>query len=199
MQETETRNTEAPPPPARRALTPLAALGIIAGIALATVASFYVFNRSAKTHVDPISPSRTQQEESLENAYRSLVTNSQLIFRRRDQKLIPTAYTANSPLLPQLSAGLEELTDKNLYDESTFTPLDLEVLEQSRDKAVLREVTEFAPCFRTQDGDDVTDTPGIIEQTNMVTLRRESGRWQIHNSVTIDERLVRKVQSGCEA
>jgi len=119
------------------------------------------------------------------------------MFDARDATSAPSVYTRESPVVEAVIHSVRRLRKQGVTDKGRFERLSIDVVAANSRQALVREVTLYYPCFITRSGNDVTQGPGVIEQTNLYTLRDENGSWQIHDAVLESDRVVKKALDQC--
>jgi|GEM_PF-3584869 hypothetical protein len=199
MQETGTGNVEAPPP-ARRALTPHLAAAIVAALAVSALGLTFLMSRERQDSSDEPGRRGTSggpRDESVIAEFTKLSALAGEMFDARDATIAPSIYTDESPVLQEVLRSVRNLRKQEVADRGHFERLSIDVVSADSRQALLREVTLYYPCFMSRNGTDVTQGPGVIEQTNLYTLRDENGSWQIHDAVLERDRVVKKALDQC--
>lgn len=201
MQQTELE-TAPPAPPPRRGLSPMAAIAVIAALlAFVSVGLFLV----AKPDVQDSAGYSEVQAPTAEGssrasaikAFTELSARASQLFDTQDVSVASSIYTDKSPVLENVISSIRELRERNVRDKGRFERMRLAVISVTPERAVIREVTLYYPCFLHAGGRDVTQGPGVIEQTNLYTLRHENGVWQIHDAVLEKDRVHKHVVNRC--
>jgi len=202
MQETETRNTEAPPPPARRALTPLAALGVAAFAILLGAGVLVVITdgQSKPTSDLPAGPviQAGETETDVLASLEALLVRKDRAFDTHNLNMLRDVYVDESRTFRRAESALKRLIRFSVYDRARYEPRALNVNEITEDTAVVEYTYVHYPCFRSASGKDVTKATGVVEKRALYTLHREADQWQIYAIELVEEKILRQEDSSCE-
>jgi len=121
----------------------------------------------------PNQTSPLTDEEAIETFAKLRRTGLQAV-EARDFSLLPLVYHPDSPMSDRAQEAIRNLQEDQIYDETRFKTLSLDVLESGREEIQLLERARVLPCFRSESGKDVSEGPnissgkccGLLDSTN---------------------------------
>jgi hypothetical protein len=200
MQETGTGNVEAPPP-ARRALTPLAAVGVAAfaillGAGLIMAAADEGPKSRTADGTNPGTAPADAEAEVVEDL-EALLELKDRAFDSHNVDLLAEVYADGAPPESRARKALKGLIRDDVHDDSAFETKSIEVQRLSPTVALVERSNLVFPCFRSSEGQDITRAGGVLEERVLYTLRKEFGAWQISQVELVEERVLIREKSSC--
>jgi hypothetical protein len=115
----------------------------------------------------------------------------------RDFSLLPLVYHPDSPMSDRAQEAIRNLQEDQIYDETRFKTVSLDVLESGREEIQLLERARVLPCFRSESGKDVSEGPNIFEWEVLWSLRFDQSRWLIEDSVAQEDEIIDGKNARC--
>jgi hypothetical protein len=100
----------------------------------------------------------------------------------RNRALLSQAMVAGSPIEERAMHVIKNLLNDRVVDRSVVRLLDARVLSTTPIKAKVASEMILSPCFRTEQGRDVTDSPDHIRQSAVWTMRRTGDEWRLYDA-----------------
>jgi hypothetical protein len=201
MQETGTGNVEAPPP-ARRALSPLVAVGVAAFAILVGAGALVIIADGQSKPASDIPAGPAIEAEDTET---DVLASLELLLERKDRAfdthnldMLRDVYVDESGTFLRAESALKRLIRFSVYDRARYEPRALDVNEITQDTAVVEYTYVHYPCFQSASGKDVTKATGVVEKRALYTLHTEDDKWQIYAIELVGERVLRQEDSSCE-
>ena len=183
-----------PPSTFKAALVALALIAIGAGVLL-----FLAPSGAPDRPFNPAPPlDHSLTAEEAIARFRELHALLQRSVRERDQALVPMILAPGSPMEDRTRDSIRELSQSNVRDLSRTTIAQAMVVSTSDSEISVQHSGIFFPCFQTEEGEDITDAPGVIRQEMVWTLRAHQGNWLLWDVELKKDRLVRRKRSGCD-
>ena len=203
MQETKTRtpagDMPSPRPPWIRAVAIVAALALLGGVLYGT---WQAVAGTDDPEPDPIGLGRSEPDFSLTDeqavaTFEKLYSTSASAIRNRDQSLLPIALTDGGPVFERAQDQITQLKEDGVTDASSFEIIDSRVTANATNEVALRITFRLNTCFLDDEGNDVTKGPRTLEQDSDWTLQVEDSRWQIHQGVLQEDRVLKGQDEAC--
>lgn len=189
---------------ARRGLRPMAAAAVVAAVVLLGSGIAYLISRTGDTPPTRPAPPPAAEEPTSDPEVEVIAELEALLalkdqaFDAHDLDLLTDVYIDGGAAENRARRALRRLIRFDVYDDGRYRTKEMSVEELEGTQARVKHVYLFLPCFRNSDGLDVTDATGVLEDEVVYTLQRESGRWQIHDSERVAERVVVKERYSCD-
>jgi hypothetical protein len=203
MQETKPRtpadDSPAPRPPWIRAVAIVAAVALLGG---ALYATWQGVAGNDDPEPDPIGLDESEPDFSLTDeqaieTFERLYTTSASAIRNQDQSLLPTVLTDGGPVYERAQDQIAQLKKDGITDASNFEIMDSRVTANDANEVTLEIAFRLHTCFLDGEGNDVTEGPRTLEQDSVWTLQVEDSRWQIHQGVLQEDRVIRNQNEDC--
>jgi hypothetical protein len=151
MQETKTRTPAEDLPPSRPGWIRAVAIFGVGALLLATL---YGAWQAVAGSDDPnaIGPGASEPDFSLTDEqaiarFEQLRDKALQATRSQDLTLVPSIFTATSPMKDRLRTEIQRLRENGVREQSKFERLNVTVTENSPSLISLLEVTDYFPCF----------------------------------------------------
>lgn len=102
-----------------------------------------------------------------------------------------------SPAADRALESIDELRALDVRDEGTYRTLNLRILKETDERAVLIERNQISPCFRNSEGLDVTEGGAVTEQEIKWTLRKLEDEWRLFRARLRSQEVVIRGRDRC--
>jgi len=202
MQETKIRTPAEDLPPSRpgwiRAVAMLAAVAMLGGV---LYASWQAVAGSDDPQAPAVpgnpDPDFSLTDEQAIATFERLEKDIRRSISDQDPGLAFRATTTGSPLADRMQAEIRQLKKDRVFDHSRVEQVSVEVVASSSQEIRIREVVRIHPCFRSEDGTDITKGDSEFEQTGVWILQVEDGRWLIDETVFEGDRVIDSTRATC--
>ncbi|MBA2427003.1 MAG: hypothetical protein H0V60_07980 [Actinobacteria bacterium] len=116
-------------------------------------------------------------------------------YRRRNPDLVRDTFTSDSPMEPRLLKEIRQLRKDNVLIKPRSATKSLSMADKSRRRIELLQVVVSAYRFFDESGENVTVGRAANRDVVKSVLRRENGRWLLHNSVVVRRREIKPGES----
>ena len=128
------------------------------------------------------SPDFSLTDEEAIARFKELDELSQLIYRERDQSLIPEVYIDGSRIAETVRNEVRRMARDGVYSATRFKTLTVEVTINTPSLIRLEQVVVVTPRFMSDSGDEVTGKERAQKQTVKWALKLEGQKWQIESA-----------------
>ena len=207
MQETKIRTSGDDDPPTERPqwvrLVAIAlAIALVAGLLIAAIQGVTSSgadpdpNRGGAAGTNPAPDFFLTDEEALQT-FNSLVERSYRAIEHRDITMLSQVFTTGSPTKGRALEVISSLKRDGVIDKSSYESLSTEVLSNESGEVIILQRVHTAPCFRSENGKDVTTGKAGIEYDIEWSLRLSDSRWSLHESNASNDEVVDEAQASC--
>jgi hypothetical protein len=201
MQDQPSDTPEAPPAAPSKVISPLKAFAIVMLIGAAGGAFLYTSRPQPAPSATPVQLQTTAQDFSLTDAeaiatFTDLVERGYDVAATRDASTISSIFTDGS-LSDRVRGIVRNLIKTKTFDRTRSTILDVSVIRNLEDKVVVMLETTLEPCFRSENGEDITDAPTKLRRKAVWTMIKESDRWLIDSATAHSEKVVNDAPARC--
>ena len=184
------------PTPTRPNLSPPVAFLLLA-VVIAILGAI-VFLTRPEAPATPTDPNPAQQQPDFSLTNEEAITRFEELDRLRHQafaevdvSLLPLIYSNDSEVLRIATTELDQLRSDQVRDASIFRTQSIQVIDNTEDEVILKQVVNVTPRFVSNKGRDVTTGPELIRRTIIWTLVLRDGSWLIQDSVIDQARVLR--------
>lgn len=191
----------------RRGLTPLRAFAVVATLALLTGTALYFSTpdiaQSPQSDAPPAvlspSPARASPLSRTEatQLFEELRADALSVGLKRDETAIGNSMVEDGPLAIRSASLIRRLRQSDVIDRTRFRLLKVRMLNAEPDRMRFQTVHEVRPCFVTEEGQDVTKAPAVVQQSVIWTLFQVEGRWLINDTALKEEKVVEDKRAQC--
>jgi hypothetical protein len=192
-----------PTPAARRGLPPRAAalvVAIFAALLIAVAAGAFDDRGQSSPVGDAARPStdtRTAEPDELRAVLEELLQRRDKAFDTSNREMLAAVYVEDGAAYKRAKRALEGLISDGVHDASAYKTTDVIVKSVSETNAQVERVGIVYPCFRDQDGKDVTRASGVIQEHVLYVLQLQGADWRIANASLLDEEILVRERSSC--
>ncbi|MGH2749371.1 MAG: hypothetical protein ACRDK3_00595 [Actinomycetota bacterium] len=206
MQETKTRAPADEEPPAPRPswiriVAIAVALAMLGGALYATWQTLATSGRESERNGEPgagaSEPDFSLTDEEAIATFERLYATSASAIREQDPSLLSTVLTDGGPVYQRAQSQIAGLKKDGIEDASEFQIVDSVIDTNESDEIRLDVTFHLLTCFLNEQGKDVTKGPRALEQDSQWTLIVEDSRWQIHQGILREDRVLRGQDEGC--
>lgn len=202
MQETKIRTPAEDLPPSRPGWIRAVAILGVGALLIATLYGAWQAVANSDDPQDPAVPGNPDPDFSLTDeqaiaTFERLEKDIRRSISDQDPGLALRATTTGSPLADRMQAEIRKLKKDRVFDDSRVEQVSVEVVASSSQEIRIREVVRIHPCFRSEDGTDITKGDSEFEQTGVWILQVEDGRWLIDETVFEGDRVIDSARATC--
>ena len=202
MQETKIRTPAEDLPPSRPGWIRAVAILGVGALLIASLYGAWQAVAGSDDPQDPAVPTNPDPDFSLTDeqaiaTFERLEKDIRRSISDQDPGLAFRATTTGSPLADRMQAEIRQLKKDRVFDHSRVEQVSVEVVASSSQEIRIREVVRIHPCFRSEDGTDITKGDSEFEQTGVWILQVEDGRWLIDETVFEGDRVIDSTRATC--
>lgn len=194
-------------PPRRGALSPIRAGAVVLAMLLIAGSIFFLASRSgsgpaaplAQQTIPTIEPSVNEPltESEAIAILRDLIATSVSAIRDWDRDLAAEVFEEGSPALTRAEEAIRNLKRDEVRDLSTLVISGGRLVSQSLKTVRVVAESALTPCFRDENGRDVSRGPRRLLRTSEWVLVRSDFGWLIRNATIRKERVIGKNSAKC--
>lgn len=109
-------------------------------------------------------------------------------YANSDPSLVTEVFASGTPIANRVARELRQLSRDGVVARIKFVSKDLIVESATASQIRLHQTAHVVMKFMTEDGEDVTTSPGLGRQVIDWTLQRLATGWRISDAVTVDAR-----------
>ncbi len=142
-------------------------------------------------------PDFSLTDEQAVGTFETLYTASTRAIQQQDPSILPNVLTDGGPIHLRAQQEIKQLKADGIVDNSEIEIVDSSVKSSSSSEIVLDVTFHLSTCFQNDQGEDVTKGPRAIEQRSEWTLKLENDRWQLHQGVLKEDRVLGNNDVAC--
>jgi hypothetical protein len=147
---------------------------------------------------EPIQPASVpKQGMGLEIQFAELRQTALRAVKTRDASLLPRIFVVDSPAYERARSEIQRLTRDGVLDRSRFELVRFAILSQSSTKATVEEVAHVFPCFKSEEGKNLTVGNTSVAQTGIWHLALLDDGWRIEDVELTDDHALDSSYEAC--
>lgn len=180
-------------------MSPFRAFVVIVSLLVAATTVFFITRDDIDDNVELSKRSDNfalTQEEAI-GRFKELRRLAFQAVELRDASLLSRALVPGTAIERRTSREIAELIRDRVVDLTRYEVVKTDVVRNEADEIRVLETARLYPCFQTESGRDVTDSPRTVGGTTLWILKQHDSSWLISEALIKRDRVVDRHDAAC--